>query len=85
MGSNPVRGTHKKGSIIKITSLYFFSAIFEKIPIRCQHLGNLGNDVSSTDPKYYVYDYDGTNVNEAKATNNYITYAVMNGTSIFLV
>ncbi len=32
---------------------------------------------STTSPHYYVYGYDGTNVNEAKATNSYKTYGVL--------
>ena len=32
---------------------------------------------SDTDPYYYVYGYDGTSVNEAKATENYDTYGVI--------
>jgi len=30
-----------------------------------------------TEPYYYVYGYDGTNVDEAKATKNYQTYGVL--------
>jgi uncharacterized protein (TIGR02145 family) len=32
---------------------------------------------SQTDPRYYVYGYDGTIVSEAKATPNYSTYGVL--------
>ncbi|MCF8347911.1 MAG: hypothetical protein K9G61_03780 [Bacteroidales bacterium] len=32
---------------------------------------------SNTTPYYYVYDYNGTDVNAAKATSNYITYGVL--------
>ena len=32
---------------------------------------------SKTSPYYYVYGYDGTDVNEAKATANYSTYGVL--------
>ncbi|MBI9036433.1 MAG: hypothetical protein JEZ03_18400, partial [Bacteroidales bacterium] len=32
---------------------------------------------SNTDPYYYVYDYQGTTVAEAKATSNYETYGVL--------
>jgi uncharacterized protein (TIGR02145 family) len=32
---------------------------------------------SETTPYYYVYDYNGTNVSAAKATNNYNTYGVL--------
>jgi uncharacterized protein (TIGR02145 family) len=32
---------------------------------------------SDTEPYYYVYDYNGTNVTEAKATDNYSTYGVL--------
>ncbi len=32
---------------------------------------------SVTTPYYYVYEYDGTDVNAAKATSNYTTYGVM--------
>lgn len=32
---------------------------------------------SYTDPYYYVYSYEGTDVNEAKATDNYETYGVL--------
>jgi hypothetical protein len=34
------------------------------------------NQGSHTSPYYYVYDYQGTNVTEAKATSNYHTYGV---------
>jgi uncharacterized protein (TIGR02145 family) len=32
---------------------------------------------SDTDPYYYVYDYQGTDIEEAKATENYETYGVL--------
>jgi uncharacterized protein (TIGR02145 family) len=32
---------------------------------------------SNTTPYYYVYDYDGTDVNAAKVTSNYSTYGVL--------
>ena len=32
---------------------------------------------SETTPYYYVYGYDGTNVPDAKATDNYATYGVL--------
>lgn len=32
---------------------------------------------STTTPHYYVYDYDGTNVADAKATDNYSIYGVL--------
>ncbi len=32
---------------------------------------------SNTIPYYYVYDYDGTNVDSAKAVSNYSTYGVL--------
>lgn len=32
---------------------------------------------SETTPLYYVYEYDGTNVNDAKASQNYDTYGVL--------
>ncbi len=32
---------------------------------------------SKTDPYYYVYDYDGTVIEDAKATTNYNTYGVL--------
>lgn len=32
---------------------------------------------SDTEPYYYVYDYEGTSVSEAKATANYTTYGVL--------
>lgn len=35
------------------------------------------NDNSSTIPKYYVYDYQFTDVNEARQTPNYNTYGVL--------
>jgi len=35
------------------------------------------NDASSTSPRYYVYDYDGTIVEDAKLTNNYKTYGAL--------
>jgi uncharacterized protein (TIGR02145 family)/uncharacterized repeat protein (TIGR02543 family) len=34
-------------------------------------------DTSINDPKYYVYDYQGTSVLEAKATDNYQNYGVL--------
>jgi uncharacterized protein (TIGR02145 family) len=36
-----------------------------------------GTSYSFTEPCYYVYDYDGTNVTGAKATSNYTTYGVL--------
>jgi uncharacterized protein (TIGR02145 family) len=33
--------------------------------------------ISKTTPFYYVYDYEGTDVNAAKATSNYNTYGVL--------
>lgn len=35
------------------------------------------SDISSTSPRYYVYDYQGTNVISAKASNNYSIYGVI--------
>jgi uncharacterized protein (TIGR02145 family) len=32
---------------------------------------------SSSSPYYYVYDYEGTDVEDAKATENYVTYGVL--------
>ncbi len=32
---------------------------------------------SETDPRYYVYDYQGNSVSDAKATDNYTTYGVL--------
>jgi len=32
---------------------------------------------SETDPIYYVYGYEGTNITEAKATENYQSYGVL--------
>jgi len=32
---------------------------------------------SETEPYYYVYDYEGTSVNDAKATTHYFTYGVL--------
>jgi len=34
-------------------------------------------DGSNSSPYYYAYDYQGTNVSEAKATTNYQTYGVL--------
>jgi len=34
-------------------------------------------EASFLDPYYYVYDYEGSNVSEAKATDNYATYGVL--------
>ena len=36
-----------------------------------------GSDMSRIEPCYYVYGYEGTNVEEAKATKNYKTYGVL--------
>jgi uncharacterized protein (TIGR02145 family) len=38
---------------------------------------NLRRDGSTTDPRYYVYGYDGTDVTAAKATSNYSTYGAL--------
>ena len=38
---------------------------------------NLRTNGSYTDPLFYVYGYTGTNINEAKAINNYVTYGVL--------
>ena len=37
----------------------------------------IAGEGSTTNPDYHVYNYDGTNVAEAKATNNYQTYGVL--------
>jgi hypothetical protein len=41
-----------------------------KPSVFCQHKSYCGEG-STTNPDYHVYNYDGTNVAEAKATNNY--------------
>lgn len=38
---------------------------------------NSANDKSYTSPKYYVYNFDGTDLNQAKETNAYTTYGVL--------
>lgn len=38
---------------------------------------NPPSDMSETEPYYYVFDYQGTDVAEAKATDNYNTYGVL--------
>jgi len=38
---------------------------------------SLPTEISNTDPYYYVYDYIGTNVADAKATDNYKKYSVL--------
>ena len=38
---------------------------------------NRGTDESWTESRYYVYDYQGTNVDEAKDTYNYAEYGVL--------
>jgi uncharacterized protein (TIGR02145 family) len=38
---------------------------------------NHPHDTSSVEPKFYVYDYFGTDLNEAKATENYRIYGVL--------
>jgi uncharacterized protein (TIGR02145 family) len=38
---------------------------------------NAPSQFSFTEPHYYVYGYDGTNVDEAKATENYQIYGVL--------
>ena len=45
----------------------------------CRYLPEVSpsSDGNSTEPYYYVYDYQGTNVAEAKATSNYNTYGVL--------
>ncbi len=42
-------------------------------------LPNVSNstDESTTDPYYYVYDYEGSDVNEAKETEHYKTYGTL--------
>jgi len=40
--------------------------------------------ISDTDPYYYVYGYDGTNVSEAKSTENYNTYGVLYNWNAFI-
>ncbi len=35
------------------------------------------SNVSENDPRYYVYDYHGNSVSDAKATDNYTTYGVL--------
>ena len=45
----------------------------------CRYLPSVSNSntASSSNPYYYVYDYEGTNVAAAKATSNYETYGVI--------
>jgi len=45
----------------------------------CRYLPsvNSSSEGSETDPYYYVYDYQGTDVEEAMATTNYETYGVL--------
>ena len=45
----------------------------------CRYLPSvsLSSDSSTTDPYFYVYGYEGTNVEEAKSTDNYLTYGVL--------
>ena len=45
----------------------------------CRYLPEVSppNEVSETDPFYYVYDYQGTDVEAAKTTANYETYGVL--------
>ena len=45
----------------------------------CRYLPSVGpsNEGSETDPYYYVYDYEGTDVAAAQATTNYATYGVL--------
>lgn len=38
---------------------------------------NQMSDISQAEAKYYVYGYDGTDINNAKATDNYQTYGVL--------
>lgn len=38
---------------------------------------NIEEDSATTVPKYYIYDYDGTRVDSAKVTSNYLTYGVL--------
>ena len=38
---------------------------------------NSGEDGSTTDPRYYVYGYNGTDVAEAKSQTNYTTHGVL--------
>ena len=39
-------------------------------------LVNVSSDGSDSEPRYYVYDYEGTSVSDAKATSNYNDYGV---------
>jgi uncharacterized protein (TIGR02145 family) len=45
----------------------------------CRYLPEVSppNEVSETDPFYYVYDYQGTDIEAAKTTANYETYGVL--------
>lgn len=45
----------------------------------CRYLPEVSpsSEGSETDPYYYVYDYEGSTVSEAKATENYETYGVL--------
>ena len=45
----------------------------------CRYLPYVSNptDESATEPYYYVYDYEGTDVEAAMATSNYETYGVL--------
>lgn len=45
----------------------------------CKYLPSVSpsNEWNNTDPYYYVYGYEGTDIEEAKATSNYQTYGVL--------
>lgn len=59
-------------NIVTIGSQTWFAENLKYLPSVSPSSGG-----SFTDPYYYVYDYQGTNVSEAKATSEYQTYGVL--------
>jgi uncharacterized protein (TIGR02145 family) len=65
-------------STVLIGEQCWFSENCRYLPVVSTTNYYTSSDTSSdTDPYYYVYDYQGTDVQEAKATSNYETYGVL--------
>ena len=74
--------SHLCGNIVSHADYYYNTVLIGDhcwFSENCRYLPEVSpsSEWSDTDPYYYVYDYQGTDVEEAKSTVNYETYGVL--------